>query len=149
MQTYFDLIPIPHTPKVFFSTNIMATTSSNQPSSPPADSPTTGVRRHHTISAHSRSARATAKDVISEETQEQQQQAIWNDDEVVGEDWVGGVGAIGEKASLHRQASLPTRYHRGMSFFPFHFIADQPVYVSTKPSTVKQPAIKPSIVSLR
>ncbi|KAF9564358.1 YTH-domain-containing protein [Agrocybe pediades] len=70
------------------------------------------VRRHHTISAHSRSARASAKDVISEETQEQQQ-AIWNDDEVVDQDWVGGVGAVGEKTSLHRQSSLPTRYHRG------------------------------------
>jgi len=133
----------------------MATTPSNQPGSPPADSPTTGVRRHHTISAHSRSARATAKDVISEETQEQQQQAIWNDDEVVSENWVGGVGAVGEKASLHRQASLPTRYHRGMSFFPLPFHPRSASlfidYISTKPSTVKQPspAIKPSIVSLR
>ncbi|KJA27080.1 hypothetical protein HYPSUDRAFT_198379 [Hypholoma sublateritium FD-334 SS-4] len=81
--------------------------------SPPPDpaSPTTGVRRHHTISAHSRSARASAKEVISEEVQEQQ--AIWNDDEVVDQDWVGGVGAVGEKTSLHRQSSLPTRYHRG------------------------------------
>lgn len=86
-------------------------------SSSSPDSPTTSsVRRHHTISAHSRSARASAKDVISEETQEQQQ-GIWNDDEVVGEDWVGGVGAVGEKTSLHRQASLPTRYHRGSSIF--------------------------------
>ncbi len=128
-------------------------TSSNQPVSPSPDSPTTGVRRHHTISAHSRSARAAAKDVISEETQEQQQQGIWNDDEVVGEEWVGGVGAVGEKTSLHRQASLPTRYHRGM--YPFsisspimHFVID---YVPTKPSKVKQPspAIKPSIVSLQ
>jgi hypothetical protein len=31
----------------------------------------------------------------------------------VDHDWVGGVGAVGEKTSLHRQASLPTRYHRG------------------------------------
>ncbi|KAJ3920861.1 YTH-domain-containing protein [Lentinula edodes] len=72
--------------------------------------PTTGsVRRHHTISAASRTARASAKDTISEETQNQE---LWNDDEVVGEDWVGGVGAVGEKSSLHRQASLPTKYHR-------------------------------------
>lgn len=88
--------------------------SPNHP--PPSDpsSPTTGaVRRHHTISAHSRAARATAREVISEETQEQQQ-AIWNDDELVDQDWVGGVGAVGEKTSLHRQSSLPTRYHRGV-----------------------------------
>ncbi|KIK08160.1 hypothetical protein K443DRAFT_672643 [Laccaria amethystina LaAM-08-1] len=77
------------------------------PSSPPSSG---GVRRHHTISASSRTARAAAKDIISEETQEQ---AHWNDDEVVDQDWVGGVGAVGEKTSLHRQSSLPTRYHRG------------------------------------
>ncbi|KAJ3733970.1 YTH-domain-containing protein [Lentinula guzmanii] len=72
--------------------------------------PTTGgVRRHHTISAASRTARASAKDTISEESQNPE---LWNDDEVVGEDWVGGVGAVGEKSSLHRQASLPTKYHR-------------------------------------
>jgi hypothetical protein len=87
-----------------------AMSSSSSPDSPN----TSSVRRHHTISAHSRSARASAKDIISEETQEQQQ-GIWNDDEVVGVDWVGGVGAVGEKTSLHRQASLPTRYHRGSS----------------------------------
>ncbi|PPQ78169.1 hypothetical protein CVT25_015502 [Psilocybe cyanescens] len=87
--------------------------TSNHPIPPDPSSPTTGaVRRHHTISAHSRSARASAKEVISEETQEQQH-AIWNDDEVVDQDWVGGVGAVGEKTSLHRQSSLPTRYHRG------------------------------------
>lgn len=89
-------------------------------SSTTPDSSAGVVRRHHTISAHSRSARANAKDVISEETQEQQQ-AIWNDDEVVDQDWVGGVGAVGEKTSLHRQSSLPTRYHRGKSsFFSLH-----------------------------
>ncbi|KAJ6531602.1 YT521-B-like domain-containing protein [Mycena vulgaris] len=65
-----------------------------------------GVRRHHTISASSRTARAGA---ISEESAVEQ---AWNEDEVVGEDWVGGVGAVGEKTSLHRQSSLPTRYHR-------------------------------------
>jgi len=81
------------------------------PSSPPSSG---GVRRHHTISASSRTARAAAKDIISEETQEQ---AHWNDDEVVDQDWVGGVGAVGEKTSLHRQSSLPTRYHRGTPTF--------------------------------
>ncbi|KAJ3513752.1 hypothetical protein NLJ89_g2780 [Agrocybe chaxingu] len=87
--------------------------SPNHPLPPvPSDSPTATVRRHHTISAHSRSARTAAKDVISEEVHDQQQ-AIWNDDEVVDQDWVGGVGAVGEKTSLHRQSSLPTRYHRG------------------------------------
>lgn len=74
------------------------------PASPP---PSGGVRRHHTISASSRTARAGAREEISEEGQE------WNDDEVVDQDWVGGVGAVGEKTSLHRQSSLPTRYHRG------------------------------------
>ncbi|KAJ7264966.1 YT521-B-like domain-containing protein [Mycena haematopus] len=80
----------------------------SQPTQLPAvpGSPTgTGVRRHHTISASSRTARAGAS--ISEETAQD-----WNEDEVVGEDWVGGVGAVGEKSSLHRQSSLPTRYHR-------------------------------------
>jgi hypothetical protein len=48
---------------------------------------------------------------ISEETQEQQ---FWNDDESVDEDWVGGVGAVDEKTSLHRQSSLPTKYNRSM-----------------------------------
>jgi len=88
---------------------------SNQPLPSDPSSPTTGaVRRHHTISASSRAARATAREVISEETQEQQQQPIWTEDEPVDQDWVGGVGAVGEKTSLHRQSSLPTRYHRGV-----------------------------------
>lgn len=87
----------------------------NQPLPPvPASPPSSGgVRRHHTISASSRTARAGARDPISEESQNQE---LWNEDEVVGEDWVGGVGAVGEKSSsLHRQSSLPTRYHRGKS----------------------------------
>lgn len=85
--------------------------------SDPASPTTGGVRRHHTISAHPRSARA-AKEVISEEIHEQQQ-TIWNDeDQIVDQDWVGGVGAVGEKTSLHRQSSLPTRYHRGLSSSP-------------------------------
>lgn len=71
-----------------------------------------GVRRHHTISAASRSNRPTSKIAISE-LEDPQTEQIWNDDEVVDQDWVGGIGAVGEKSSLHRQASLPTRYHRG------------------------------------
>ncbi|KAJ7481136.1 hypothetical protein B0H11DRAFT_1233694 [Mycena galericulata] len=85
------------------------------PGSPPNSS---GVRRHHTISASSRTTRAGA---ISEEVPQDQP---WNEDEVVGEDWVGGVGAVGEKTSLHRQSSLPTRYHRGMLFLALFFWSD-------------------------
>ncbi|KAH8826858.1 YT521-B-like domain-containing protein [Flagelloscypha sp. PMI_526] len=64
-----------------------------------------GVRRHHTISASSRLGRLSARDEISEEQD-------WNDDEYVGEDAQPGFGAVGEKSGLHRQASLPTKYHR-------------------------------------
>ncbi|KAF5373904.1 hypothetical protein D9758_000897 [Tetrapyrgos nigripes] len=82
---------------------------SNQPIPNSPASPTSGVRRHHTITATSRTARNAAKDAISEETHNQE---AWSEDEVVGEDWVGGLGAVGEKGSLHRQSSLPTKYHR-------------------------------------
>jgi hypothetical protein len=94
----------------------MSSTSTSHPLPrlPGSESPTSGtVRRHHTISASSRTARSNTKDVISEETQETPEHVGWNDDEVVDQDWVGGVGAVGEKTSLHRQSSLPTRYHRG------------------------------------
>ncbi|KAL0067092.1 hypothetical protein AAF712_005879 [Marasmius tenuissimus] len=84
-------------------------TNQQLPSEPEAAPNSGGVRRHHTITAASRSARSGARDAISEESQNQE---LWNDDEVVDEDWVGGVGAVGEKSSLHRQSSLPTRYHR-------------------------------------
>jgi len=73
----------------------------------------TGVRRVHTITAASRSARAAARVSISEETQDQQ---TWDDEEVVDPERVRSVGAVGEpkgSASLHRQASLPARYNRG------------------------------------
>ncbi|KAG6837259.1 hypothetical protein H0H93_012264 [Arthromyces matolae] len=88
---------------------------SSQPSPPPPPVPasppnTGGVRRHHTISASSRAARGALRDSISEEVQDL---GLGYDDEVVDEDWVGGVGAVGEKSSLHRQSSLPTKYHRG------------------------------------
>ncbi|THV07789.1 YTH-domain-containing protein [Dendrothele bispora CBS 962.96] len=82
---------------------------SNQPIPNSPASPTSGVRRHHTITAASRTARNTARDAISEESHTQEN---WNEDEVVGDDWVGGVGAVGEKSGLHRQSSLPTKYHR-------------------------------------
>ncbi|KAF7986524.1 hypothetical protein HWV62_26228 [Athelia sp. TMB] len=79
------------------------------PASPPSQ---TGVRRHHTITASSRrvSGRSTA---AVEEDQE-----AWNNDEVVDQDWVGGVGVVGEKSSLNRQRSLPTRYHRAFQSQP-------------------------------
>ncbi|KAH8117041.1 YTH-domain-containing protein [Phellopilus nigrolimitatus] len=77
------------------------------PPIPPSSPPAGGVRRHHTITATSRGARSGSRLV------EEAQQQGWNDDEVVGQDWVGGVGAVGEKSSsLHRQSSLPTRYNR-------------------------------------
>ena len=84
-------------------------TTPGQPPTPPAGI----VRRHHTITAASRSARA-ARDPISEDDPN----AVgdlehWTDDEVVDADWPGAVGAVGEKSLLHRQSSLPTRYHRG------------------------------------
>ena len=99
---------------VTFQSHPLMSASTNHPLPPVPSSPTTGtVRRHHTISASSRTARANAKDVISESEETPQEQVGWNDDEVVDQDWVGGVGAVGEKTSLHRQSSLPTRYHRG------------------------------------
>lgn len=71
-----------------------------------------GVRRHHTITAGSRTTRPTSK-IQAQEVEDDEQEQGWNQDEVVDQDWRGGIGAVGEKASLHRQASLPTRYHRG------------------------------------
>lgn len=78
----------------------------------PPSPPNTGVRRHHTISTASRSIRGPRHNLSEEDDG---QQLDYNDDEFVDQDWVGGVGAVGEKSNLHRQASLPTRYHRGMS----------------------------------
>ena len=93
--------------------------SSQHPIPPPpvpVSPPSTGVRRHHTITAASRTARTGTRATISEESQDQQ---LWNDDEPVDEDWVGGVGAVGEKTSLHRQSSLPTNSKRGLPMFLF------------------------------
>ncbi|EIW60254.1 YTH-domain-containing protein [Trametes versicolor FP-101664 SS1] len=87
---------------------------SGNPISPPLDAAGAsagGVRRHHTISASSRAARPTSK-IALDNLDDPQAEQLWNDDELVDQDWVGGIGAVGEKSSLHRQASLPTRYHR-------------------------------------
>jgi YTH domain-containing family protein len=72
-----------------------------------------GVRRHHTITAASRTAHAGGRP-ISQAQDVPEAFDTHDEDEVVDQDWVGGVGAVGEKSSsLHRQASLPTKYHRG------------------------------------
>lgn len=84
------------------------------PPVPPSSANAGGVRRHHTISAASRVSRPTSKIDVAE-LEDPHTEQLWNDDEEVDHDWVGGIGAVGEKSSLHRQASLPTRYHRGMS----------------------------------
>lgn len=97
------------------------------PSSPPSSG---GVRRHHTITIASRSARNAAKESISEETPDQA--SIWTDDGPVDQDWVGNIGVVGEKTSLHRQASLPTRYNRGSSTI------DPNIYCLLKPSSSLQ-----------
>ena len=95
----------------------MSAPSPHPISSPPgpvgSETQSTSVRRHHTITATSRSARTAARAPISEEAQEQQ---TWDDEEVVDPERVRSVGAVGEKgSSLHRQASLPSRYNRGTS----------------------------------
>ena len=81
------------------------------PPPPAASPPSSGVRRHHTITASSRSARTASRATISEESQEQQS---WNEDELADQEWGRTVGAVGEKGSLHRQSSLPTKYNRGL-----------------------------------
>lgn len=77
----------------------------------PSSQSSTGVRRHHTIGASSRAGRPSSRVPISEETQEA---PLGDEDEFVDQDWIGGLGAVGEKSNLHRQASLPTRYNRGL-----------------------------------
>ena len=78
------------------------------PNSPPSSST---VRRVHTISAASRAARTQSRIALSEDAEQN-----WNEDDVVDQDWEGGLGAVGEKSvNLHRQASLPARYNRGTS----------------------------------
>jgi hypothetical protein len=87
----------------------------SQPISPPpgaTSQPSSGVRRHHTITAASRSARHAERNTIDEESQE------WTNDDVPEPDWPANVASLAEKSgSLHRQSSLPTRYNRGMSYF--------------------------------
>jgi hypothetical protein len=86
---------------------------SQQPISPPpiphSPDPAVGgsVRRSHTISSSSR--RTSSRTTDHSEADE------WNEHDTVGENWVGVVGTIGEKnSSLHRQASLPSKYNRRM-----------------------------------
>ncbi len=95
----------------------MSSNTGHSSSPPPGhtSSSGSGVRRHHTISASSRNTRPTSK-VSASELDDAQTEQVWNVDEEVDEDWVGGIGAVGEKSSLHRQVSLPARYNRGMSF---------------------------------
>ncbi|KAF9647614.1 YTH-domain-containing protein [Thelephora ganbajun] len=81
-------------------------TASPQPGTATPQSSGGGIRRHHTISTASRISRTDSRLIEDEQTS-------WNgnEDEVVDLDWVGGVGAVGEKStSLHRQTSLPTRH---------------------------------------
>lgn len=87
----------------------MSNLPGNPVTPPDADSTLGGsVRRHHTIAAASRAAHSGSR-LLAEEQQ------TFHEDEVVDQEWVGGVGAVGEKSSsLHRQSSLPTRYSRGM-----------------------------------
>lgn len=69
-----------------------------------------GVRRYHTIS--SSSARPPPRIVERRESEE-------IEDDEFSEEYVSGVGTIGEKqASLQRNLSLPTgsRYNRGTHF---------------------------------
>ena len=69
------------------------------------------VRRVHTISSSSRAVRAAHRAPISEEDQE-----FFDEDDRAEEPWNAGLGAVGDAkgALLHRQASLPTKYHRGL-----------------------------------
>jgi len=102
----------------FHSPSFIMSAPPPHPISPPpglvgSEPQSTAVRRHHTITAASRSARTAARAPISEESQEQQ---TWDDEEVMDPERVRSVGAVGEKGgSLHRQASLPARYNRGTS----------------------------------
>ena len=100
----------------------------NNTVSPQPDTATTRssggvIKRHHTISSASRITHTNSR-LIDDG------QASWKGggDEAVDPDWVGGVGAVGEKSLLHRQASLPTRHHprrklllscMGMPIYPF------------------------------
>ena len=105
----------------------------------PVSPPSTGVRRHHTITAASRTARADARQTIAEESQDAQP---WNDDELVDQDWVGGVGAVGEKTSLHRQSSLPTSSKRGPSF-SFHPLASHTLHTAFRGNASKSGNLTP------
>lgn len=101
-----------------------------------------GIRRHHTISSSSRVSRTGSK-LIDDE------QPVWNgnEDEVVDNDWVGGIGPVGDKStSLHRQTSLPTRHlQRGKSLLntqiypPSDDLADHLIALRTQPGGTLTP----------
>ena len=77
----------------------------------------TTIRRHHTISTATRSSRTSNRAVITEEPQE------WNEGDEE-EEWTMPlaqtlpIAAVGEQKGLHRQASLPAGYTRGMPLCP-------------------------------
>ncbi|TFK54675.1 YTH-domain-containing protein [Heliocybe sulcata] len=107
----------------------------------PSSLSSTGVRRHHTIGAgSSRPARPSSRVPISEEAQDP---PLDDEDEFVDHDWIGGLGAVGEKSNLHRQASLPIRYNnRGVSHInlPFHHRHARSPFSSIQPIVaVRQP----------
>jgi hypothetical protein len=66
------------------------------------------VRRVHTISSSMRGRRHPA-------ASEEYPPEYYEEDDHADESWNGAPGAIGDGkgALLHRQASLPTKYHRG------------------------------------
>ena len=85
--------------------------STNHPLPPVPSSPTTGtVRRHHTISASSRTAREMQKMSFPRVRRNTTGAGQLERRRGCGQDWVSGVGSVGEKTSLDRQSSLPTRY---------------------------------------
>lgn len=87
-------------------------TSPSVPPSPPQTASGSGVRRYHTISTHGRSARNASRTMISEESGDLSSTGLEDEYLHPEEEWVAPVGAVGEKnASLHRQTSLPTKYH--------------------------------------
>lgn len=112
---FFLLLILFPSPSLSHSPSLIMSAPPPHPISPPpglvgSEPQSSVVRRHHTITAASRSARTGARAPISEESQEQQ---TWDDEEVPDSERVRSVGAVGEKGgSLHRQASLPARYNR-------------------------------------
>ena len=117
------------------------------PASPPQSNTISGgVRRYHTISAHSRPLRNESRVPTSQETAELT--GPKEDEYVAPEEWVTGVGAVGENnSSLHRQASLPTRYNVNRGVFAFllnsvpatHLRHDQAIRLQRGPGSPAHP----------